>query len=100
MAEKPKIDLKARLGKAQVGAGAPVPTATPVVPGIGRSQSSVPAPGMGGMGGSVPPPQRGGFSGSPAAGVPMPPFGGPGSPTTDAFGAKVAPTLSRAPAPQ
>jgi len=30
----------------------------------------------------------------------MPPFGGPGSPTTDAFGAKVAPTLSRAPAPQ
>jgi len=43
MAEKPKIDLKARLGKAQVGAGAPVPTATPVVPGIGRSQSSVPA---------------------------------------------------------
>src|SRR5258706_3884856 len=91
MAEKPKIDLKARLGKAQVGAGAQVPNAVPVVPGMGRSQSSVPAPAVGG---SVPAPR------AVNAGVPMPPFGGPGSPSTDAFGAKVAPTLSRAPAPQ
>jgi hypothetical protein len=84
MAEKPKIDLKARLGKAQVGAGVPAPAA-PVVPGMGRSFGSVPAPAAGSA-----PPQAGG-------GVPMPPFGGAASPTTDAFGARVAPSL-RAPA--
>jgi hypothetical protein len=95
MAEKPKIDLKARLGKTQVGAGVPSP-AVPAVPGVGRSFSSVPAPAAG----TVPPPQAGGgFGGSPG-GVPMPPFGG-GGPSTDAFGARVAPSpMSRAPAPQ
>src|SRR3954451_14530609 len=95
MAEKPKIDLKARLGKAQVGAGAPAPAA-PVVPGMGRSFSSVPAPAVG----SAPPQAAGGF-GSNQAAVPMPPFGGAAAPTTDAFGARVSPTaaLSRAPAP-
>ena len=93
MAEKPKIDLKARLGKAQVGAGVPAPAA-PAVPGMGRSFSSVPPPA------AAPHQGAGGFSGSPA-GVPMPPFGGAAAPTTDAFGARVSPTaaLSRAPAP-
>jgi hypothetical protein len=94
MADKPKIDLKARLGKAQVGAGAPAPAA-PVVPGMGRSFSSVPPP-------QAAPPQQaaGGFAASPAA-VPMPPFGGAAAPATDAFGARVSPTaaLSARPAP-
>jgi hypothetical protein len=93
MAEKPKIDLKARLGKAQ-GAGVPAPAA-PAVPGMGRSFSSAPAPAAG----SVPPPQIGGLGGG-SAGVPMPPFAGSSAPTTDAFGARVAASpLSRAPAP-
>jgi hypothetical protein len=96
MAEKPKIDLKARLGKAQVGAGAPAPVA-PVVPGMGRSFSSVPPPA------AAPAQPAGGFGGGGAspAGVPMPPFAGAAAPTTDAFGARVSPTaaLSRAPAP-
>ena len=83
MAEKPKIDLKARLGKAQVGAGVPAPAAP--VPQA-RAFSSVPPPQVGSA-----PPQAG-------AGVPMPPFGST-QPTTDAFGARVAPTLSRAPQP-
>ncbi len=84
MAEKPKIDLKARLGKAQVGGGVPAPAA-PVVPGMGRSFNSAPSPQAASS------PQHAG------AGVPMPPFGGAASPTTDAFGARVAPSL-RAPA--
>ena len=95
MAEKPKIDLKARLGKAQAGAGVPAPAA-PVAPGMGRPFSSVPAPNVG----SVPAPQAGGGFGG-AAGVPMPPFGGAAAPTTDAFGARVAhsPLTRPAPAP-
>jgi hypothetical protein len=85
MAEKPKIDLKARLGKAQVGGGVPVPVAP-----TGRSFSSVPPPaiGSGGQGGF------GGAPGVPVGGVPMPPFGG--GPTTDAFGARVAAGPGRA----
>jgi hypothetical protein len=97
MAEKPKIDLKARLGKAQVGQGVPAPVA-PAVPGMGRSFGSVPAPAVG----SAAPPAAG-FGASPAAqvGVPMPPFGGGAAgPSTDAFGARVAASpMSRAPAP-
>jgi hypothetical protein len=86
MAEKPKIDLKARLGKAQVGGGVPAPAA-PVVPGMGRSFNS------------APPPQTASSPPHAAAGVPMPPFGAAAGPTTDAFGARVAPSLTRAQAP-
>jgi hypothetical protein len=93
MAEKPKIDLKARLGKAQVGAGVPAPA--PQVPGMGRSFSSVPPPA------AAPAQPAGGFGGGGPAGVPMPPFGGAAAPTTDPFGARVSPTaaLSRQQAP-
>ena len=93
MAEKPKIDLKARLGKAQVGSGVPVPAA-PVVPGMGRGFGSV-APA--GVGSASPGPAPGGFGAAPGmqvpaaqGGVPMPPFGSSSAPSTDAFGARVA----------
>jgi hypothetical protein len=66
--KKPKIDLKARLGKAQAA------TQVPVVPGSRPSTGGV------GPGGSVPPPP-GGFA--PGAG---------GKPATDPFGAPVQPT--------
>src|SRR5450432_640887 len=99
--KKPKIDLKARLGKASAGAGVPVPV-MPATSGSVRPASSVaPPPNMGSAAppiamGSVAPPlgAGGGFSGSMGApsgqvGVPMPPFGG-AKPTTDPFGSQVA----------
>jgi len=93
MAEKPKIDLKARLGKAQVGSGIPAPAA-PVVPGMGRGYGSVGPPALSS---AAPPPAVGGFGAAPGkqspggqVGVPMPPFGGSTAPSTDAFGARVA----------
>jgi len=89
---KPKIDLKARLGKAQGAApqtGAPPPVARP-------GGSVAPPPAIG----SVAPPAAGGFGQAPGVpvGVPMPPFGG-GKPQTDPFGAPVAASPTRAPPP-
>jgi len=90
---KPKIDLKARLGKAQGAAvpqtGAPPPVARP-------SGSVAPPPAMG----SVPPPNAGGFGQAPGVpvGVPMPPFAG-GKQQTDPFGAPVAGSPTRTAAP-
>jgi len=87
---KPKIDLKARLGKAQ---GAPLTGAPPAV----RPGGSVaPPPAIG----SVPPPAAGGFGQAPGVpvGVPMPPFGG-GKPQTDPFGAPVAASPTRGAVP-
>src|SRR6185436_4246922 len=96
MAEKPKIDLKARLGKAQVGSGNPTPAVAPVVPGMGRGYGSAGPPGFSS---TTPPAAAGGFGAAPAmqspggqVGVPMPPFGGSSAPSTDAFGARVAPS--------
>src|SRR5258708_38368158 len=87
---KPRIDLKARLGKAQ---GAAQPGAAP---GMRPGGSVAPPPAIG----SVPPPNAG-FGQAPGVpvGVPMPPFGG-GKPQTDPFGAPVvgSPTRGAAPA--
>src|SRR3954471_12004481 len=88
---KPKIDLKARLGKAQ---GAAVPQ-TGAPPPVARLSGSVaPPPTMG----SVPP--AAGFGQAPGVpvGVPMPPFAG-GKQQTDPFGAPVAGSPTRTAAP-
>jgi hypothetical protein len=87
---KPRIDLKARLGKAQ--GSVPQTGAPPPVRGAG---SVAPPPAIG----SVPPPAAGGFGHAPGVpvGVPMPPFGG-GKPQTDPFGAPVAGSRTMAPA--
>jgi hypothetical protein len=91
--KKPKIDLKARLGKVQSSG---VPGAISSSPS-GRIPSAIPPQ----VGGSVPPPAViGSPIGSvppPAVGVPIPPFGG--QPQTDAFGARVDPRSSRAAGP-
>jgi hypothetical protein len=86
---KPKIDLKARLGKAQ---GAPAPAA---VPAARPGGSVAPPPALG----SVPPPAAG-FGQAPGVpvGVPMPPIMG-GKQQTDPFGAPVAVSPTRAVAP-
>jgi hypothetical protein len=87
---KPRIDLKARLGKAQ--GAAPAPGAAPAM----RPGGSVaPPPAIG----SVPPPGAGGFGQAPGVpvGVPMPPFGG--KQQTDPFGAPVAVSPVRGAAP-
>jgi hypothetical protein len=89
--KKPKIDLKARLGKVH-GSGMPAPVSSSP---SGRIPSVMPPQ----VGGSVPPPAAllGGRMGSvppPAVGVPIPPFGG--QPQTDAFGAPVDARSSRA----
>src|SRR5262249_44256848 len=84
--KKPRIDLKARLGKTQVGAGAGARVA-PAMPGAGRPGGSAPPPGYGSTPprapayGSVPPPAvGGGYAGGAApgvpVGVPVPPFAG------------------------
>jgi hypothetical protein len=88
---KPKIDLKARLGKAQGAAPAP----TPAPPAARPGGSVAPPPAIG----SVPPP-GGGFGQAPGVpvGVPMPPLMG-GKPQTDPFGAPVAAAPTRAAAP-
>jgi hypothetical protein len=90
---KPKIDLKARLGRNPGGAA---PMAAPV-PAPGRNPTSVVPPPN--VGGSVPPPAAAGWGGG--VGVPAPPFG---KQATDPFGAPVAvvPALrpSHAPAGQ
>jgi hypothetical protein len=96
--KKPKIDLKARLGK---GAGGGTPAAVPTA-----SFSSMPPPQIGSaappaMGGSIPPPQVGAVPRGMApvgGGVPAPPFGGQQAPveTTDAFGQRVAASAVRA----
>jgi hypothetical protein len=88
---KPKIDLKARLGKAQ-GAAAPAPAA----PAARPSGSVAPPPAIG----SVPPPAAAGFGQAPGVpvGVPMPPIMG-GKQQTDPFGAPVAVSPTRAAAP-
>src|SRR5438477_7330540 len=75
--KKPKIDLKARLGKTQLGGSqAPAMSPTPMPPGMG---SRAPVPGAPG---SAPPPGMSG-PGIPAPpGVPVgppPPFGGGGA---------------------
>ena len=90
--KKPKIDLKARLGKGAAAGGAPAG-----VP-AGSSFSSMPPPQMSSGSpqpmGSIPPPQVGAVPRgvSPVAGgVPAPPFGGaPAAESTDAFGQRVA----------
>ncbi|HMI89499.1 MAG TPA: hypothetical protein VK550_35735 [Polyangiaceae bacterium] len=90
--KKPKIDLKARLGK---GAGGGTPAAVPAA----SSFSSMPPPHIGSAAppaiGSIPPPQVGSVPRGIApigGGVPAPPFGGPpaATETTDAFGQRVA----------
>jgi hypothetical protein len=90
--KKPKIDLKARLGKAGGGGAAAG------VPGMGRVGGSGAPPGIGSV---PPPPMGGGFAGGGApgvqVGVPMPPFGG--KPATDPFGAPVASRGARGAAP-
>jgi hypothetical protein len=109
--KKPRIDLKARLGKAQ-GAGGPaapgIPAGIPAMP-TARS-SSVAPPGLG----STPPPLGSAPPGMPAmpvgfgggaapgapAGVPVPPFGGSARPAADPFGAPVAAAPMARPAPQ
>ena len=102
--KKPKIDLKARLGKQGAGAPAPAPFApgAPVAPpGAGKSISSLLPPA--GAGGSVPPVAAtpsfapAGHGGASQVGVPMPPFAGASKPSTDPFGAQIAPTRSAAP---
>jgi hypothetical protein len=98
--KKPKIDLKARLGK---GAGGGTPAA---VPAATHSLSSMPPPQMGSASppaiGSIPAPQVGSVPRgiAPAGGgVPAPPFGGPPATveTTDAFGQRVAAPVRAAP---
>jgi hypothetical protein len=91
--KKPKIDLKARLGKVH---GSGMPAATSSVPSSGRVPSAMPPH----VGSSVPPPaavlgmgMRAGSVPPPAVGVPIPPFGG--QPATDAFGAPVDTRSSR-----
>jgi hypothetical protein len=93
--KKPRIDLKARLGKAQGGAGgAPVIPATPgprttssVIPPMTLGSSPPPA-----IGSAAPPPMPGAFGGAAPSGmpvgVPAPPFGG--SRAADPFGTPVA----------
>src|SRR3954452_11913077 len=102
--KKPKIDLKARLVKQGAGATAPAPFApgAPVAPpGAGKSISSLLPPA--GAGGSVPPVAATpsfapvGQGGASQVGVPMPPFAGASKPSTDPFGAQIAPTRSAAP---
>jgi hypothetical protein len=98
--KKPKIDLKARLGK---GAGGGTPAAVPAA----SSFSSMPPPHIGSAApqavGSIPPPQVGSVPrgvGQVPGGVPAPPFGGGGAPapteSTDAFGQRVAAPAVRA----
>jgi hypothetical protein len=102
--KKPKIDLKARLGKgAAAGGGAPA-----AMPAATSSLSSMPPPQVGSVSppplGSIPPPQVAAIPrGVPqvSAGVPAPPFGGPAAApavTEDAFGQRVvAPAVRAAP---
>ncbi|HMJ56084.1 MAG TPA: hypothetical protein VK540_28655 [Polyangiaceae bacterium] len=95
--KKPKIDLKARLGRGAAGGGTPAGLPT------GSSFSSMPPPQVGSAsppaGGSIPPPQVGAVPrgmAPVAGGVPAPPFGGPPAETTDAFGQRVAASPVRA----
>jgi hypothetical protein len=96
--KKPKIDLKARLGKA-AGGGTPA-----AVPGTG-ALSSMPPPQVGSVAppaiGSIPAPHVGGVPRGVApvpGGVPAPPFGGQqgSAEATDAFGQRVAASAVRA----
>ena len=84
--KKPKIDLKARLGRAHGTASVPVPGTAPSGRGSGvpAGVGSGPPPpvGMGSAPGSIPPPAVG-----VPIGVPVPPFG---PQPTDAFGAAVS----------
>jgi hypothetical protein len=98
--KKPKIDLKARLGKGAAAGGTPAG-----VPAAQSSLSSMPPPQVGSVAppaiGSIPPPQVGAIPRgmSPmAGGVPAPPFGGHAAATeaTDAFGQRVAAPAVRA----
>lgn len=99
--KKPKIDLKARLGKGAAAGGTPA-----AVPAATHSLSSMPPPQIGSVSppgiGSIPPPQVGAVPRGIApvgGGVPAPPFGGgPTAPaeTTDAFGQRVAAPAVRA----
>jgi hypothetical protein len=101
--KKPKIDLKARLGKG-AAAGGGTPAATPAA---ASSLSSMPPPQIGSVApqgmGSIPPPQVAAVPRGMApvpGGVPAPPFGGPpGAPaeSTDAFGSRVAAPVRAAP---
>ena len=97
--KKPKIDLKARLGKGGPGGGTPagVPTTS--------SYGSMPPPQVGSVAppaiGSIPPPQAGGVHRgvAPGGGVPAPPFGGHAATpeTTNEFGQRVAASVRAAP---
>jgi hypothetical protein len=101
--KKPKIDLKARLGKG-AAAGAGTPAASPAAT---SSMGSMPPPQIGSVAppgmGSIPPPQVAAVPRGMApvpGGVPAPPFGGPsGAPveSTDAFGSRVAAPVRAAP---
>jgi hypothetical protein len=90
--KKPKIDLKARLGKGAGGnaGGGAAPAGAPAT-----NLSSMPPAQVGSAGhqgvGSVAPPQVGPSRSGVGGAVPAPPFGG-GAPAveTDAFGARVA----------
>jgi hypothetical protein len=96
--KKPKIDLKARLGKGAAGGGTPA-----AVPAATSALSSMPPPQIGsaappGMG-SIPAPHVGAVPRGMApvgGGVPAPPFGGPAAESTDAFGQRVAAPAVRA----
>ena len=99
--KKPKIDLKARLGKgAAAGGGTPA-----AVPAATSSLSSMPPPQIGSVAppaiGSIPPPQVGAVPRGIApvgGGVPAPPFGGhPGGAPAGAFGESAAPAVRAAP---
>lgn len=104
---KPKIDLKARLGRAQGAAGgipAPgVPTPAPAgVPMPGVPRASAPPPAGAGYGSNTPPPPGVAIGGP--AGVPAPPFAQPvrRAPAVDPnnpFGAVAASVAPRAHAP-
>ena len=96
--KKPKIDLKARLGKGAAGGGTPAGAPTT------SSYGSMPPPQVGSVAppaiGSIPPPQAGGGHRgiAPGGGVPAPPFGGHATAeTTNEFGQRVAASVRSAP---
>jgi hypothetical protein len=105
--KKPKIDLKARLGKAPGAGGAQAPAIPAAMPAMPRAAGSVaPASPLGStpppMMGSAPPPMPIGGGSSPGGpmGLPVPPFGGGTRSAADPFGAPVAAAPVSRPAPQ
>jgi hypothetical protein len=100
--KKPKIDLKARLGKTQGSTPPVVGAPTPVPPGIGGSAPRTPPPPL-----SSAPPLGGGIPGMSGPGIPAPPgvpvgppapFAAPSSPAVDPSNPLAAVASYRAPA--